>query len=382
VLQSLIFVFYFSSTFLQYPMSIFGDVLQAYEWPRAILHLDMDAFYVNVHLLDHLEDAGVPLVVGGKPKSRGVVSSASYEARKLGIRSAMPTATAVRLCPSLKIVPPDWPRIRDCSKQVMAILRQYGPVEQISVDEAYVDVGGVVDPLTVVDEIGTAVFTQTNLPASVGLATSKLVAKVASDHEKPQGRTIVLPGFEAAFLSPLTTRAIWGIGPRTAEKLAAVGIETCGQLATADIGVLRQQFGNQAESLQRRARGIDSRDVHVERGMPKSISQEWTFNQDVANPEKLREQLRKQAESVSRSLQKRNLVASTVKIKLRWSDFTTFTRQKSVAVGIDDADSIYRLAESLWAENWEPGQTVRLIGVGAAGLKEIEQRQLGFQFGE
>ena len=363
-------------------MSIFGDVSQAYEWPRAILHLDMDAFYVNVHVLDHPDDAAIPLVVGGQPDSRGVVSSASYEARKLGIRSAMPTATAVRLCPSLKIVSPDWSRIRECSQQVMEILRQYGPVEQISVDEAYIDLSEVADPLPLVDEMGTAVFMQTNLPASVGLATSKLVAKVASDHEKPQGRTIVLPGFEAIFLSPLSTRAIWGIGPRTAEKLAAMGIETCGQLAVAEMGALRRQFGNQAEGLQRRARGIDSRDVHAERGLPKSISQEWTFNQDVADPAQLKEQIRKQAESVSRTLQKRNLVASTIKIKLRWSDFTTFTRQKSVTVSIDDAESIYRLAESLWLENWEEGQTVRLIGVGASGLKEIEQRQLGFQFGE
>ena len=346
------------------------------------MHLDMDAFYVNVHVLDHPDDADVPLVVGGKPDSRGVVSSASYEARKLGIRSAMPTATAVRLCPSLKIVSPDWSRIRECSQQVMEILRQYGPVEQISVDEAYIDLSEVADPLPLVDEMGTAVFTQTNLPASVGLATSKLVAKVASDHEKPQGRTIVLPGFEAIFLSPLSTRAIWGIGPRTAEKLAAMDIETCGQLALADLGTLHRQFGNQAESLQRRARGIDSREVHAERGLPKSISQEWTFSRDVSDPEKLKEQIRKQAESVSRSLQKRNLVAHTIKIKLRWSDFTTFTRQKSTTVGVDDVDSIYRIAESLWADNWQPERAVRLIGVGATGLKEIDQRQLGFQFGE
>ena len=362
-------------------MSIFGDVSQTYTWPRAILHLDMDAFYVNVHLLDHPEHAAIPLAVGGKPHARGVVTSASYEARQLGIRSAMPMATAVRLCPSLKIVPPDWPRIRHCSQQVMAILRQVGPVEQMSVDEAYIDLSEMADPLALVAEMGTAVFTQTNLPASVGLATSKLVAKVASDYEKPQGRTVVLPGFEAAFLAPLSTRAIWGIGPRTAEKLAAIGIGTCGELALAEIGVLRRQFGNQAESLQRRARGIDQRAVHVDRGLPKSISQEWTFNKDVADADRLKEQLRKQAASVANSLRKRNLVATTIKIKLRWSDFTTFTRQKSMMVGVDDVDSVYRLAERLWLENWEPGQTVRLIGVGVSGLQEVEQRQLGFQFG-
>lgn len=361
-------------------MTIFGDVSRAYAWPRAILHLDMDAFYVNVHLLDAPEDRGIPLVVGGKPNSRGVVTSASYEAREKGVRSAMPTATAVRLCPGLKIVPPDWSRIRECSRQVMDILQVYGPVEQISVDEAYVDLGEYDDPLSAAGEVGTAVFTQTQLPASVGLATSKLVAKVASDHEKPQGRTIVLPGFESVFLSPLSVRVIWGIGPRTAEKLAAMHIETCGQLASANIGALYQQFGSQAESLQRRARGEDSRPVQAERGLPKSISQEWTFDEDVADPAQLQAQMRRQAERVAQSLQKRGLTAHTVRVKFRWADFTTFTRQKSVEIGIDDADSIYRLALALWQENWPDGQRMRLIGVGVSGLTAVTQRQMRFSF--
>ena len=362
-------------------MSIFGDSSLTLDWPRAILHLDMDAFYANVHLLDHPEDAGVPLVIGGQPQSRGVVASASYEARKLGIRSAMPTSTAVRLCPALKIIPANWPRIRECSRQVMAILADYGPVEQISVDEAYIDLGEWAEPLPLAEEVRTAVYTQTQLPASVGLATSKLVAKVASDHEKPAGCTIVLPGYEAEFLAPLSTRVIWGIGPRTAEKLAGVGIQTCGELAAADTAVLRAQFGRQAEDLQRRALGQDERQVHAERGQPKSISQEWTFNQDVADPARLQEQIRLQAESVAKSLQKRNLVAHTVRVKFRWADFTTFTRQKSVEIGLDDAEGICRLALAIWQENWPPGQRMRLIGVGVSGLAEVTQRQLGFDFG-
>lgn len=361
-------------------MTIFGDVSRAYEWPRAILHLDMDAFYVNVHLLDAPADSGIPLVVGGKPNARGMVTSASYEAREKGVRSAMPMATAVRLCPGLKIVPPDWTRIRECSRQVMEKLHEYGPVEQISVDEAYIDLGEVDDPLSVAAEVGTAVFTQTHLPASVGLATSKLVAKVASDHEKPQGRTIVLPGFEPVFLSPLSVRVIWGIGPRTAEKLAAMKIETCGQLAMADLAALHQQFGSQAESLQRRARGDDSRSVQAERGLPKSISQEWTFNEDVADLALLQAQMQQQAADVARSLQKGGLIAHTVRVKFRWADFTTFTRQKSVEIGVDDADSIYRLALALWQENWPAGQRVRLIGVGVSGLTAVVQRQLRFRF--
>ena len=203
----------------------------------------MDAFYVNVHCLDHPEDRTVPLAVGGKPNQRGVVASASYEARKMGVRSAMPTATAVRLCPNLKLVPADWPRIRECSRQVMDILRQYGPLEQISVDEAYIDLSQQAEPETVAAHIRAEVKEKTGLPASVGLATAKLVAKVASDFDKPEGFTVVPPGTEAAFLAPLPMRAIWGIGPKTAEKLAGLGIETCGQLALADPDQLRRRFG-------------------------------------------------------------------------------------------------------------------------------------------
>lgn len=171
-------------------------------WPRAVLHLDMDAFYVNVHLLDHPEHRSRPLVVGGKPNERGVVASASYEARKLGIRSAMPTSQAVRLCRDLLIVPADWPRIRECSQAIMAILQEYGPVEQMSVDEAYVDLTGHEQPERLASAIQAHVKNSTQLPASVGLATNKLVAKVASDFQKPQGCTIVLPGEEALFLAP------------------------------------------------------------------------------------------------------------------------------------------------------------------------------------
>lgn len=363
-------------------MTVFGVENPVSCWPQAILHLDMDAFYVNVHLLDHPIDAAIPLVIGGKPDSRGVVASASYEARKLGIRSAMPTSTAVRLCPTLKIVPANWPRIRECSQQVMAILADYGPLEQVSVDEAYIDLTGWADPVPLAEEIRTAVKTHTQLPASVGLASSKLVAKVASDHEKPEGCTIVLPGAEADFLAPLPVRAIWGIGPRTAERLAALGITTCGQLAEADEGRLRASFGRQSAELQQRALGLDERMVQAERGQPKSISQEWTFSQDVADPLQLQAQLRRQADSVARSLQKRSLVAHTVRVKFRWSDFTTFTRQKSTEIGLDDAEAIYRLALAIWQEHWSPGRRLRLIGVGVSGLQPAEQRQLALPFAQ
>jgi DNA polymerase IV len=350
-------------------------------WPRAILHLDMDAFYVNVHRLDHPEDRNVPLAVGGKPNQRGVVASASYEARKMGVRSAMPTATAVRLCPTIKLVPADWPRIRECSRQVMAILRQYGPLEQISVDEAYIDLSQQAEPEMIAAQIRTEVKEKTGLPASVGLATAKLVAKVASDFDKPEGFTVVPPGTEAAFLAPLPVRAIWGIGPKTAEKLAGLGIETCGQLAQADPEKLRRRFGSHAVELQERAQGVDGRSVQTDHGPPKSISQEWTFNSDISDTAVLRDKLRQMCGKVAHSLQKRGLVAHTVTVKFRWSDFTTFTRQRSVTVGIDGETEIYRLAEAIWLENWPKNRPMRLLGVGVSKLVEGGNgRQLGFDF--
>jgi DNA polymerase-4 len=342
-----------------------------------ILHVDMDAFYVNVHLLNHADDAGLPLVVGGRPDERGVVTSASYEARRHGVRSAMPTAQALRLVPGLKIVPPNWPHIRHCSQQVMAVLEAYGPLEKMSVDEAYVDVG----PWDGAEAVARAVFervpAETGLPCSVGLATSKLVAKVASDFNKPRGFTVVPPGAEAAFLAPLPARAIWGIGPRTAERLAALDVHTCGELAAADLARLRGAFGREAEKMIRRAQGIDERPVEPDHGPPKSISQEWTFTRDVADADALRQKLREMAAEVAADLQKRNLLAHTVRVKFRAPDFTTFTRQRSLEIGTDDAATLYRIAVAIWAEHWPPGKPMRLLGIAAAGLAPGEGRQLG-----
>ena len=349
-------------------------------WPTAILHLDMDAFFVNVHLLDHPEDQGIPLVVGGKPEQRGVVASASYEARRLGIRSAMPTKTAVRLCPTLKMVPANWEQVRSSSRQVMAILEAYGPLEKMSVDEAYVDLSDEAEPGRMAAAMRTAVKAQTGLPCSVGLATCKLVAKVASDFDKPEGLTIVSPGTEATFLAPLSTRVIWGIGPKTFEKLANQEITTCGQLANAPLPVLRGIVGNQAESLQRRAAGIDTRKVTPDHGPPKSISQEWTFNTDVSDAQVLQERLAKMCQKVAKSLQKRELVAYTVTVKFRWADFTTYTRQKSVDVGFDDADRLQNLAFTIWDEHWPRDKKLRLLGVGVSKLEQPQSRQLGFGF--
>ncbi|MCO5186353.1 MAG: DNA polymerase IV [Anaerolineae bacterium] len=348
-------------------------------WERAILHLDMDAFFVNVHLLDHPQNRGKPLAIGGRPDQRGVVSSASYEARQFGVRSAMPMSQALRLCPELIIASVDWEQVRAGSRTVMSILHEYGPVEPMSVDEAYVDLSERLNPKIIAVQIRNRVKAQTGLPCSVGLATNKLVAKVASDFDKPEGFTIVEPGWEAAFLAPLPTRALLGVGPRTAERLAELGITTCGELAAFNTDALRLTFGKHSESLQRRARGIDRREVQAERGQAKSISQERTFNTDIDDASFLHAKLESMAPKVARSLQKRNLVAHTVSVKFRWADFTTFTRQKSVEVGIDSAEAITRLAHGIFDENWQ-GEKLRLLGVGVSNLEPMVWRQLAFEF--
>ncbi|MFN2253778.1 MAG: DNA polymerase IV [Candidatus Promineifilaceae bacterium] len=345
-------------------------------WARAILHLDMDAFYVNVHIQDHPEDAGIPLVVGGRPDQRGVVSSASYEARQMGIHSAMPTSRARRIYRQLKIVPADWTRIRERSRQVMAVLERYGPLEQVSVDEAYLDLREHNNPVSTAAAIKRDVKETTSLPCSVGLASSKLVAKVASDHDKPDGFTVVQPGKEAAFLAPKPTRALWGIGPRSAERLAAIQIHTCGQLAEAEVDKVRRVLGRYGIEFIQRAQGIDAREVHIERRQAKSISQEWTFNNDVNDPAQLEARLSEMCKTVAGSLRKKGLVAHTVTVKIRWADFTTFTRQKSYEVGFDGEKELLHRATAIWRENWEQGQFIRLLGVGVSNLEVPEVRQL------
>ncbi len=345
-------------------------------WTRAILHLDMDAFYVNVHLLDHPEDRGVPLVVGGQADQRGVVSSASYEARQLGIHSAMPTSRAARMVPGLRIVPANWSQIRVHSRQVMAVLEGYGPLEQVSVDEAYIDLSAQEDPVATAAAIKEEVRTSTALPCSVGVAMNKLVAKIASDHDKPDGFTVVQPGKEASFLAPKPTRAIWGIGPRTAERLGAIQIHTCGQLAGAKAEQVQAALGKHGLDFIRRAQGIDSREIRAERGQAKSISQEWTFGSDVNDAERLEAQIETMCQSITESLRKKGLVAHTVTVKIRRADFTTFTRQKSYEVGFDREEELRQRALVIWRENWRAGQFIRLIGVGVSNLAVPTVRQL------
>ena len=256
------------------------------EWPRAILHLDMDAFFVNVHILEHPEDEGLPLAVGGRPGQRGVIASASYEARAKGVRSAMASSKALKLCPNLKLVSSNRPMIRSCSAKVMEILARYGTLEKMSVDEAFVDLSLQKNPEALVKTILKRIKSETNLPSSAGLATSKLVAKIASDFDKPEGFTVVKPGLESKFLAPLEIKKIYGIGPKTASRLNSIGIERCSDIVAIDIQKLLPIFGQYSVNLKNKAKGIDNRPVDPSPWIAKQQGTETTFESDIKEPKR------------------------------------------------------------------------------------------------
>ena len=344
---------------------------------RKIIHFDLDAFYCAVEELRHAELRGLPFAVGGRPERRGVVSSCSYAARRFGVRSAMGMAQAVRLCPQLQILPADMREYALVSKRVMEILHGMTPlVEQLSIDEAFLDVSGRSEYATVLARaLQAQVEESLGLPSSLGVATNKLVAKIATDVGKaasssgdyPRAIQVVPPQREAEFLAPLPVEALWGVGPRTRERLAAVGILTAGDVVAASPDELGRRFGKLGHDLHRQAQGIDLRPVVTEREA-KSISQETTFAQDVMDTETLRRALRQQAAEVGARLQRSGLAARTVTLKVRWSDFTTRTRQVTAARPVHDGEEISGIAHSLLAALRQRGEAVRLIGVGASGL--------------
>ena len=336
------------------------------------MHLDLDAFYAAVEVLQTPELKDKPVVIGGSPQERGVVATASYAARKYGIHSAMPMARALHLCPQAIVLPPRHTLYRDYSRKVMSILRQATTlVEQVSIDEAYLDLTEQIAAwergVEIARRLQSRVRDEVDLSASLGVATNKLVAKVASDHQKPGGLTVVQPGDEAAFLAPLPVRVLWGIGPVTATKLAETEITTVGQLARVPEEDLYARFGKHGMSMARQARGIDSRTVQTER-RAKSVSQERTFRRDLADPAALQEQLERLSQGVSRRLMTAGLAGRTIAIKVRYADFTTLTRQQKLMTPVDDADAIYQVALSLWNKNWQRGRAVRLLGVAARRL--------------
>ncbi|PZC44163.1 MAG: DNA polymerase-4 [Chloroflexi bacterium] len=343
---------------------------------RHIIHADMDAFYASVEQHDEPALRDHPVLVGGSPKGRGVVAAASYEARVFGCRSAMPMRTAVRLCPQAKVVPPRFSRYREVSDQVMAIFRQATPlVEPLSLDEAFLDVSHRVqagaEPVAIARWLRETVRRETGLTASWGVATAKSVAKVASDHDKPDGLTLVPPGQERAFLAPLSIRDLWGVGPRTAERMSKAGVKTIGELAERPLPWLIERFGVRGEWFYRLARGEDDRPVSTRREA-KSISAEQTFEQDRADPEALAAVVREQSQRVARRLRKSKLRARTVQLKLRLADFTTFTRRRTLPVATDEPGPIEAAALEILAGETGAGRKFRLLGTGVSNLVQAE----------
>jgi len=352
---------------------------------RKILHLDLDAFFCAVEEQLNPELRGKAIAVGGKPNERGVVSSASYPARKFGVRSAMPTAQAIRLCPQLIVVGQTRGAYSERSRAVMAILRDTAPdVEPLSIDEAFLDVTILPGPIAgIARDLQRRINRELELPCSLGGATNKLVAKTANTVGKarqpkdkpPNTITIVPAGEEAAFMAPLPLRQLWGVGPKTADTLQNLGLTTIGDVAQWSEAALTRRLGKLGGDIWRRAQGIDHRPVLTDQAT-KSISKEVTFAKDVADEAELKLTLRRLSDGVGRQARKAGLAGSTVKIKLRWSDFSTLSRQTTLDQPTDLDGEIFENARDLFHLSWKAGRPVRLLGVGLSGFGNAS-RQLG-----
>ncbi len=348
--------------------------------PRWIIHLDLDAFFASVEELLDPTIAGLPVIVGGSPDGRGVVSSASYPARAYGVHSAMPMAQALRLCPQAVVRSSRHGVYSSYSHKVMAILSQYTPLlEQVSIDEAFLDVTGCErlfgPPKQMAQNLQSCILTQVGLPSSLGVASNKLVAKVASDLAKPRGVVVVERGQEAAFLAPLAIECLWGIGDVTARRLHQAGVDVIGQLASLPDARMRMLFGSTADDMRRRALGIDNRPVGPS-GPHKSISEEHTFAQDTADVQAVHRKLLQMSEDVAAQLRRHHEVARTVVLKMRYPDFHTITRQVTLSRPTDLANIVYVHVTALLDHEWQPTTRVRLIGVGVAGLERGYQLEL------
>jgi DNA polymerase-4 len=341
-------------------------------------HLDLDAFYAAVEELENPELRRVPLVVGGDPHGRGVVATANYEARKYGIRSAMSSAEALRRCPQVVFVRPRHSVYREYSRSVWDVVRSIVPaVERTGLDEGYLDLADFARARPLAEAVQTAVRGSTSLTCSIGVGSSKTVAKIASDRRKPGGLTVVPPGREATFLAPLDIRLLPGLGPRTEERLRALGIETLGALAKLTDEQLRSMLpGKVGRLLRDRARGVDPRGIEPP-AEAVSISTEETFPRDVSDRGTLHAELRRMAASVADHLTSSSRTARTVTTKVRYQDFSIRSRSTTLAVGTDDAARIGELACSLLdrALADRPG-ALRLVGVGASNFEPYRQLTL------
>jgi DNA polymerase IV len=354
---------------------------------RVIFHLDMDAFYASVEQRDDPALRGKPVIVGSPPTQRGVVCAASYEARTFGVRSAMPSATAGRLCPKGIFVRPRMQSYRDESREIMRIVADIGAVvEQMSIDEAYADLSTLCQDddleaslqraLPIAQQLKQRIRSERQLTATIGIASNKLLAKIASDHRKPDGLTLISERDKVQFLRPLPVRALYGVGKATEKVLNDAGIDTIGALQDY-AGDLRALVGSFGPTLKRFAFGEDDRPLELGDEI-KSISNEETFLHDTDDRKILRRCLREQAEDISARLKRRRLGAHTVQVKVRYSDFTTLTRQFSVEEPITESSDIYRLACFLLGREKLVSRPLRLLGLGVSNLREPSERQLEF----
>ena len=346
---------------------------------RRIVHVDMDAFYASVEQRDRPELRGQPVAVGGSPDSRGVVAAASYEARRHGVRSATPMSRAVRLCPDLHIVSPNFSKYRSVSQQIMAILREVTPlVEPLSLDEAYLDVtqNAWGEPLgvNVAKRLKTAIRETTGLTASAGVAPNKFLAKIASGWRKPDGLTVVAPERIEWFLQQLPVDALWGVGPVTAKRLRERGIHRVVDIRTADPEILRAAVGSSTEWLKRLAVGEDDRPVEPDRPS-KSSSSECTYPEDLTDLARIREEIATMARENALWLVRKRIAARTVTIKVRYSDFVTITRSHSDE-STRDPDAIVPRAVALLEKTEAGRRPVRLLGAGVYNLDSLEEPQV------
>jgi DNA polymerase-4 len=339
--------------------------------PRAIIHLDMDAFYASVEVRDDPSLRGMPVIVGGSER-RGVVCAASYEARKFGVRSAQPMATAHRLCPKGVFLPVRMARYREVSRQVFEIFHRYTPlVEPLSVDEAFLDVTGCGrlfgEPEAIARAIRQAVLDETGLTVSAGVAASKHVAKVASDLDKPDGLVVVPAGTEKAFLAPLSVGRLWGVGKVTRSALERMGIRTIGDLAALPVDALIGKFGAHGALLHALANGIDDRQVETGREV-KSVGHEDTYEQDIRGRKTMERQLLDLAHRVASRMRRHGFRGRTVTLKVKYADFEQVTRAESLQQPTDDGGTIYRIARRLLDKTGIDSRPVRLLGISVSNL--------------
>jgi len=339
---------------------------------RRVLHCDMDSFYASVHVRDDPSLRGKPVIIGGRPESRGVVAAASYEVRRFGVHSAMPSSQAVRLCPHAVFIAPDFRRYSRESEKIFAIYREITPlVQAVSIDEAYLDVthhlGDAGSATAVAREIRRRVREERQLTVSVGVGPNKLIAKIASDFQKPDGLTVVPPAKVQAFLDPLPVRRLHGVGPATEKALNDLGVQTVSDLRKLDLEELADRFGKHGRMLFEFARGIDERSVetHTER---KSLGTENTYAADLRRLEEMEEEIVRMAGEVADGLFRRGLAACTLTLKVRYSDFTTLTRSRTFPLPVHDSPTIAGCARDLLRKTEAATRPVRLLGVTASNL--------------